>query len=361
MKVADRRAVGAVAQESAAERRALAWAALGAVAVIAWLALPLATGLFLGALMGFMLQPVYERLARRTRRPVLSSLLTVTGAGVAVVAAAVGFGVLFVKKAAALTPVLIDYARPGGPLSHQGEALDGWLTRIGLSADVLADRAREALAGLGSRSAALAAGLATSTFSSLLNLFFALLAMYLILRHWDRMVARMECVSPLRPAYTGALLAEFRRVGRTTLFGTIVTGLAQGGLAAIGYWATGVPDPVFFGIATAIGSLVPAVGTLLVWVPVGGFLLATGHPALAIAEWVWGAVVVVGFSDYVIRPQLVGDEAMPAVLTFLALFGGLEVLGLRGLIVGPVLMALAVAVLRLYAREAEAVRTGGRA
>ena len=61
--------------------------------------------------------------------------------------------------------------------------------------------------------------------------------------------------------------------------------------------------------------------------------------------------VVVGFSDYVIRPRLVGDEGMPAVLTFLALFGGLEVLGLPGLIAGPVLMALAVAVLRLYARE----------
>lgn len=77
---------------------------------------------------------------------------------------------------------------------------------------------------------------------------------------------------------------------------------------------------------------------------------------MAIAELLWGALVVVGFSDYVIRPRLVGAETMPALLTFLALFGGLEVLGLKGLIVGPVLMALAVAVLRLYAREADAER-----
>jgi predicted PurR-regulated permease PerM len=69
---------------------------------------------------------------------------------------------------------------------------------------------------------------------------------------------------------------------------------------------------------------------------------------------VWGALIVVGFSDYVIRPRLVGDEAMPAVLTFIALFGGLEALGLAGLIVGPVIMVLAVVVLRLYAREAKA-------
>jgi predicted PurR-regulated permease PerM len=117
---------------------------------------------------------------------------------------------------------------------------------------------------------------------------------------------------------------------------------------------TGVPRPLFFGIATAIASLLPAVGTLLVWVPAGLYLLAIGRPALAVAELAWGALVVVGFSDYVIRPRLVGDEGMPAILIFLALFGGLEVLGLAGLIAGPVIMALAVAVLRVYAREAGA-------
>jgi predicted PurR-regulated permease PerM len=73
---------------------------------------------------------------------------------------------------------------------------------------------------------------------------------------------------------------------------------------------------------------------------------------MAVGLLLWGALVVVGFSDYVIRPRLVGDEGMPTILTFLALFGGLETLGLPGLIAGPVLMALAVSVLRLYAREA---------
>ena len=95
----------------------------------------------------------------------------------------------------------------------------------------------------------------------------------------------------------------------------------------------------------------PAVGTLLVWVPAGLYLLAAGSPIAAAVELTWGALVVVAFTDYVVRPRLVGDEGMPAILTFLGLFGGLEVLGLPGLIAGPVLMALAVAVLRLYARE----------
>ena len=154
------------------------------------------------------------------------------------------------------------------------------------------------------------------------------------------------------------MLAEFRLVGRATLLGTAATGAAQGVFAALGFWATGIPDPLFFGIATAIASLVPAVGTLLVWVPAALYLVATGHSAMGIALLAWGALVIVGVSDYVIRPRLVGDETMPALLVFLALFGGVEVLGLRGLIIGPVVMALAlaIAVLRLYAREAEATR-----
>jgi len=153
------------------------------------------------------------------------------------------------------------------------------------------------------------------------------------------------------------VLAEFKRAGRVTLSGTIVTGLAQGVFAGLGFWIAGVPQPAFFGAATAVASLLPGVGTLLVWVPAGLYLLAVGSPGAAVAELAWGALVVVGFSDYVIRPRLVGDEGMPAILTFLALFGGLEVLGLPGLIAGPVLMALAVAVLRLYAREVR----GGKA
>jgi predicted PurR-regulated permease PerM len=202
----------------------------------------------------------------------------------------------------------------------------------------------------------MAGSLASGTFITLLGLLFALLAMHAVLRHWPRMVSALVVVSPLRHEYTRLLIDEFQRIGRMTLLGTVLTGLAQGTLATIGFWITGVPQAIFFGSATAIASLVPAVGTLLVWVPAGLYLFAIGHPAQAIIELAWGALIVVGFSDYVIRPRLVGDEAMPALLTFVALFGGLEVVGLAGLIVGPVVMGLAVTVLRLYTREAKVRR-----
>jgi predicted PurR-regulated permease PerM len=97
------------------------------------------------------------------------------------------------------------------------------------------------------------------------------------------------------------------------------------------------------------------VGTALVWVPAGIFLIATGHAAGGMMELVYGAVVVVGVSDYILRPWLVGGHGeMPALLTFASLFGGVEVFGLVGLILGPLLMSIALALLRIYAREKEA-------
>ena len=338
-------------------RQVLAWLAGGAVVVIAWLAHPFATGLLLGALMGFTLQPVHARLARWCGRPTLASVTIVVAAGLAIVGSVVAFVSVFVTQAVAFTTVVREELKPGGALAAWVSTLTGWLALIGISPDAIVERLRAAAGDIASGSAAVAGTVASVTVGSLLGLFFALLTMHVILRHWARIIATVAEVSPLRREDTRALLEEFRTVGRTTLSGTVLTGVTQGALAAIGFWVTGVPQPLFLGIATAIASLLPAVGTLLVWVPAGLYLLAIGAPGAGVVELGWGALVVVGFSDYVIRPRLVGDEGMPAILTFLALFGGLEVLGLPGLIAGPVLMALAVAVLRLYAREAR----GGRA
>lgn len=161
----------------------------------------------------------------------------------------------------------------------------------------------------------------------------------------------------LRPEYTLKLFDEFRRVGRTTLLSTVVTGLVQGALATIGYFIIGLPRPLFFGALTAVASPVPGVGTMLVWVPAGIVLVLLGHPGRGIVDLTWGVLVVTGIPDYVVRPRLVGRESdVPALLTFTALFGGAEVFGLKGLILGPVLMAIAIAVLRLYADEARSRR-----
>jgi predicted PurR-regulated permease PerM len=211
---------------------------------------------------------------------------------------------------------------------------------------------RDAAAGLASRAASIAAALANAVAGGVLTVFFMIMTTAFILRHWSLITSRAEDMLPLARRHTHALFEEFRRVGRTTLLGTVVTGVSQGLLAAFGYWVFGLPEAGFFGALTAVASLLPAVGTMLVWMPAGVFLLATGHVWSGVLELIYGGLIVVGFCDYILRPRLVGGHGeMPALLTFVSLFGGVEVFGLIGLILGPLLMSIAVALLRIYAKE----------
>lgn len=336
------------------ERVALAILALVAASLVIWLATPVGVGLLIGTLTAFALEPLQERLAARWGRPELAAAALVTATALLFSVVLGGLGYLLVTRGVDLARAGQEAFAPGGLGRETAERLALHLGIPKLNPETLTARIGEAAGEVAKRAAEFAGTLATTSANLLLGLFFAAMAMHFILRHWRATTARVEAVLPLNPRHTRALLEEFRHVGRAVLLGTVLTGLAQGMLAGLGYWITRVPHPAFFGALTAVASLIPAVGTLLIWVPAGVYLMLTGHFTAGVVELIWGAVVVVGVSDYVIRPRLVGDpEGMPAVLTFVALFGGVEVMGLPGLIVGPVVMSLALAALRIY--EAEAV------
>jgi predicted PurR-regulated permease PerM len=334
------------------ERSALGWAAIAAAAAIAWIVMPVGVGILLGTLLAFALQPPFERL--RPRLGARWSALAIVAASVLTLAGTVGgLAWLFVAKGAALARESIASFGPGGPGQQVVTAIGQLTNRIGISPDELSARARAAAESLAAGAASVAEVLAAATASFALALLFATLSMHFILRNWNSVALLAQETFPLRPDYTAQLLAEFRRVGRTTLLGTVGTGLAQGVLATLGFWITGVPEPLLFGAAAAIASLVPPVGATLVWAPAGIVLIVVGHPAMGMVELAWGAVVVALVPEYVLRPWLVGGSGhMPSLVTFAALLGGVQAFGLKGLVLGPVLMSLAIAVLRLYATEA---------
>jgi predicted PurR-regulated permease PerM len=342
--------------EAARQHRALAWTAAGSLAVIFWLIRPIGLGILIGTLLAFLAQPACKRLTAwiGARWAVLA---TVVVSGFAVAATLGGLGWLFVARGTVLATRLVEAVGPPGLVDSVVTRAGGFTARFGVSSDQLRDHVRGLAVDAASSAERIAAALASTTASALLGLLFAMLAMHYILRNGERVSQRIADVVPLRPAYTVALVAEFRRVGRATLLGSVVTGIVQGGFATIGFWIAGVPEPLFFGAATALASFVPVAGVLLVIVPTSIGLAVTGHVVSSIIAIGWGLVFVVGVSDYVIRPRLVRGEAkVPSIVTLAALLGGVEVLGLQGLLVGPVLMALAIAVVQLYAAETRARR-----
>jgi predicted PurR-regulated permease PerM len=190
-----------------------------------------------------------------------------------------------------------------------------------------------------------------ATFHTAIMLF----AFYFFLVEGKRLRAWLLRVSPLEARQTGDLLDEFRAVSRASILGTAITASFQAVMATIGYVLTGVPHPMFFGLMTLIASFIPVVGTLLVWLPATAFLWLLGHHAAAFVLLGWCLVFVVAAEHIgkplALRAVLGGRDEMHTGLVFLSLLGGLEMFGLLGLVVGPLVFAFLLAMLRIYERD----------
>lgn len=177
-----------------------------------------------------------------------------------------------------------------------------------------------------------------------------LFVLFFYFRDGDRMAARGIRLVPLEERRKETLRRHVQEVTRAVVFGTLVTAIVQGTLIGISFWITGLPSPVVFGVLGMVASFIPFVGTALVIAPAVIYLFVQGVAWKWIFMLVWG-VVVAGSADNFLRPALVSGRAEVGTLTaFFGVVGGLAAFGLIGLFLGPVLLALVLALLQ-FAEE----------
>jgi len=187
-----------------------------------------------------------------------------------------------------------------------------------------------------------------TTGSLLFHAVLMLIALFFLLVRGDDMVAWLDSIAPLRRGRTLELLSTFRRVSYAVIVSAAVTSAVQAAAAMVGFLIAGVPSPFFFALVTFFSAFVPAIGAAVVCLFAAALLVLTGHPYMALFLAVWG-IVVVGLVDNLVKPLLIrrGLEIHGAIV-FFALIGGLTTFGAIGLLLGPLLVALFLAVLRLY-------------
>jgi predicted PurR-regulated permease PerM len=171
---------------------------------------------------------------------------------------------------------------------------------------------------------------------------------YYLLRGSDAASWLVEVV-PLPNWEVALIVRDVRDVTRAMLFSTAVMTIYQGVTAGIGYRIFGVDSPLVWAALTGIASIMPAVGTAIIWAPATVFLMVTGHVGQGLAVLAWSLVFV---ADYILRPKLVGTRIkMNDLLVFIAIFGGIEAYGVLGIVLGPVTVAVFLALIRIYQRE----------
>jgi predicted PurR-regulated permease PerM len=176
-----------------------------------------------------------------------------------------------------------------------------------------------------------------------------LFVVFFIIRD-GRAIARLgSALVPLPADRRDALAERLASVTRAVVRGTVLTSVVQGLLLGIGFAIVGMPAPVVFGVLAAVLSVVPFGGTALVWVPALVTLLIQGRYGQAIGILVIG--VIVSSVDNFLKPFLIsGSSPLPTLAVFIGVLGGLAAFGLIGLVVGPVVIALVLALLE-FARE----------
>jgi predicted PurR-regulated permease PerM len=325
--------------------------AIAAVLVILWVLVPVGLGILVGTLLAFTVYHSYRSLVRRTRRPAL------VAAGMTALATVVVGGILaalsyaLVRQGIELGARLPQAFAPGSRANVFLDEIAAPLAILGVSPQDIAGRLRGAIGDIATALAGLAAQTVGLLLDGLLALFFTAITMFFVLTRWKDLARRAEYMMPINPHHTRRLLRELRRIGRTAVVGNLGTAVIQGAIAGVGYAVARVPGAAFFGALTAIASLVPVVGTTLLWLPAALFLFGEGRVVSGVFLLVWGSLAVVGFCDYFVRPRLVGGgETMPTWMTLVALFGGIKLFGFIGFLLGPLLVGFALATLRLYGR-----------
>ncbi len=182
-----------------------------------------------------------------------------------------------------------------------------------------------------------------------LFLFFVMLyALFFFLLHGRRVLARILYYLPLEEREEQRMLEKFVSVTRATLKGTGLIGVIQGGLGGAAFAVAGIQAPVFWGAVMVVLSVIPGLGTGVVWVPAVVWLAMGGAWTTAILLSLF-FVLVVGMVDNFIRPRVVGrDTKMPELLVFLSTLGGLAAFGVLGFIIGPIVGALFLTVWEIY-------------
>lgn len=337
----------------------------GLVAAVYVVLSPFLASVAWAAILAYISWPGYVRLCRRlgNRFNLAALIMTMLVAAVLIVPV-LGVVVLLQGEFMGGVHLVVDRLARGdlrlpdwmAGLPWVGPELQDWLARASAAPGGINAQLQQLLASFRGEAVALLGGVGRN----LIKLAFALLTLFFLYRDGERALGQLRQV--LADMIGPRIHGYFDAVGNTTravLYGIVLTALAQGALAGLGYWVAGVNSPLAMAAFTATIALIPF-GTPFVWGSLSVWLYLNGHHAEAIGLFLWGALVV-SWVDNLIRPMVIsGATRIPFVLVMFGVLGGVAAFGLIGLFMGPLILAVALAVWREWLEDSRVIGQGGQ-
>jgi predicted PurR-regulated permease PerM len=312
--------------------------------------MPFALPMTWAAFLAFLLFPLNLRLRRRFKgNSIAAGLLTVL-APIVILLPLSAISAEFVSQISVLLKQLQKFATDMDIKSFSDLQQFPWMARINswlqAHADISAEQVQSWLVSgtreVMQRAASLGGSFFLGALGSLLSFGVMLFLLFFFLRDGDAMIARARRLIPMVEDRKERLFTQLSAVTRAIVYGTTVTALLQGLFIGIGFAIVGLPSPVVFGVLAALLSLLPVGGSALVWIPAVIWLFFEKHWGWGIFLLVWGSAL--SGLDNVVRPLLISGRArISALAVFVGVLGGIPAFGAIGVIAGPVVLSLVLA------------------
>lgn len=338
------------------EARFLALIVATAIALyLCWLMLqPFVNVLAWAAVLVIFFYPVHRRLVARTGKPSMSALLSSLFVIIVILLplALITFAVVnelagLLQNVQARAATLLD---PNSPILGRVTAWIGQYVNVEqlYSQEFLLER----LKGLSGTVAGSTFGFVGGLVGVIVQVFFVIFTMYYLFRDGDRIVRALPEMLPLERSQSEQIFTRTRDVIDASLYGVLVIAMIQGALGGLAFWVLGLPSAIVWAVVMIFLSMIPMAGAFIVWMPAAIYLAATGHWVKALILVAWG-LLVIGTIDNFLRPKLVGEKTrLHELFIFFSVLGGLKVFGVLGIVLGPVVLAITLALLDVF-RQAD--------
>jgi predicted PurR-regulated permease PerM len=312
------------------------------------------------AFLAFLLYPLNLKLRRRLHGGDRAAALLTVLTPITILLPLSALSIEFVAQVSALVKLLQQQARELDIKSFSDlkqfpliARANSWLqAHAGISADQVQSWVISGSQEVLQRAAGLSGSFFLGALGSVVGFSIMLVLLFFFLRDGDVMCARARDLIPLDEERKDRLFKGLSGVARAIVLGTTMTALTQGVLVGIGFAIAGLASPVVFGVLAALLSMLPVGGAAIVWVPAIGWLLYQGRWGYAIFLLAWG-LMLTGLES-VLRPFLISGRArISALAIFIGVLGGVPAFGAIGIIAGPVVLSLVLALIEFAEESAD--------
>ena len=338
----------------------LAFASLAVYLVLVyWVVSPYMRSLAWAAVIGIVTFPLYRRLHARLHRSDWLSASIMTPLVVLVLIIPVVGLIFFLSQEATRIYQSIGQGMLSGPFTLQHfenyplvksilKDLKPFLEKF----DINIKQAMKFAAGeVSSFLISYSTAILRNLFSFAVKVFVLLLVLFFIYKDGDRFLHRLLSLITIPGGHLSELVESIRNVLNAVIFGIFLTCFVHSVLGGIGYWIADLPSPVLLGIMTGVSSLIPVVGTALIWVPAAVYLFFKAGVLKGLFMLGWG-LLVISTSDNLVRPFFIsGKGHISFLVVILGILGGLAAFGFIGIIAGPIILSLFITVLEIYLKR----------